>query len=64
MTSVGQPAAAAWSMAVTRPPSPKAIRTLWTEGERKLSKRVSSSRVKTSLTGLPRALEARAAGTA
>ena len=38
--------------------------TVWTEGERTETKRTSSSRVSTSLTGLPRALAAKAAGTA
>jgi hypothetical protein len=52
-------------MAVTRPPSPNAIFTVCTEGERGLSKRLSSARVNTSFTGLPpMALEASAAATA
>ena len=64
MASVGQPAAAVCSMAVTRPASPKAIRTTCTDGERGLSNRLSSARVKTSFTGLPAALAASAAATA
>ena len=52
-------------MAVTRPASPNAIFTVWTEAERGLSKRLSSARVMTIFTGLPPiALEARAAPTA
>ena len=64
ITWVGQPAQAAWSIAVTRPPSPNAIFTTWTEGERKESKRLSSARVQTIFTGRPSALAASAAGTA
>ena len=63
MTAVGQPAAAWCSIAVTRPPSPKAIRTTCVEGDRGQSKRISSARVQTILTGLPTALAASAAGT-
>ena len=64
MTAVGQPAAAWWSIAVTRPPSPKAMRRTCIEGDRGQSKRMSSGRVQTILTGLPTALAASAAGTA
>ena len=64
MASVGQPAAAACSIAVTRPASPNAIRTVCTEGDRGESKAASSARVKTSFTGLPNAFDASAAGTA
>ena len=65
IASVGQPAQATCSMAVTRPASPKAIFTVWTEAERGLSKRLSSARVMTIFTGLPpMALEASAAPTA
>ena len=64
ITSVGQPAQAAWSMPTTRPPSPNAIFTTCTEGERGLSNRTSSGRVMTIFTGLPVCLAARAAATA
>jgi hypothetical protein len=65
ITSVGQPAHAAWSMPITWPPGPKAIFTTWVEAERGLSKRTSSGRVQTIFTGLPPiAFDARAAPTA